>query len=293
MSKLISVLILTYQGEKIIEKCLDGVFNQKLNEKDLEVLVLDNGSSDRTFSILKDNPHISLFKNEKNKSFTSGYNKLYKKSKGDFILILSNDVFLEGDSFFQKLIPILENSIENGAIAPKSIKSDGSIEQIPKREVALNDLFIDYTILGPIIRFFYPATKRSSNNYSLEQSIYDADVLQDSCLLVKRSALDMNKIFDETMKFYYTEDYLSDRIRSKKMKLIYSIDSKVHHLYRHGTSKMSKLKITWIYLLDALSYTSYKNNPFLAYLILAPIAFLTLLIRTIYWFVRRDIEWKK
>lgn len=288
----ISVLILTYEGEKIIQKCIDSVKKQKY-EKNIEILVLDNGSSDNTYSMLKDYAGITIYRNKINSSFTYGFNKLYRNSSGKYILILNNDVTLEGEDFFQKLIPILASKDEFGAIAPMSIKPDNSIEQIPKKEITFSSLIIDYTFLGPILNFLNLSNLIIHKNYSLEENIYGADVLQDSCLLVKRSALGNNKIFNEKMRFYYTEDYLGDSIRAQQLQLIYRSDVKVRHLYRHGTSKMGKLRISWIYLLDALGYASQKYNPFLVYFILTPFAFLTLLIRVLYWFIRGELAWKK
>ena len=290
--KLISVLILTYEGESIIEKCVQSVLKQKLNQFDVEIIVLDNGSTDNSFNILKSMENIKLLQNHVNNSFTKGFNKLFNESSGDFILILSNDVFLRDDKFLEKAASFLMTNDEYVAFAPKSIKTDGSIERIPKREIDIYRLFIDYTLLGPIIRIFFPRISIGSPDYDLNTSIADVEVLQDSSLLVRRSAFINNKIFDESMSFYYTEDYLCDLLRNNGSKLFYSADIEVEHLYRFSTSKMGKIRISWIYAKDAIFFSANKYGKIISYFFLAPLTAITLLFRIFIWFIKGELSWK-
>lgn len=50
MSKL-SIIVTTYNIDKYIEKCLDSICNQTL--KDIEIIIVDDGSSDNTTTIIK------------------------------------------------------------------------------------------------------------------------------------------------------------------------------------------------------------------------------------------------
>ena len=47
----ISVIIITWNAEGFIRKCLDSVFAQSI--EDMEVFVVDNGSTDKTVEILR------------------------------------------------------------------------------------------------------------------------------------------------------------------------------------------------------------------------------------------------
>jgi glycosyltransferase involved in cell wall biosynthesis len=60
---LLSVLVLAYNHESYIGECIDSFINS--NYENLEIVVLDNGSSDRTFervTSLKSNPNYSYWK---------------------------------------------------------------------------------------------------------------------------------------------------------------------------------------------------------------------------------------
>ena len=48
----ISIIIPTYNEEKVIEECLNSLSGQTLN--DFEVIVVDDGSTDRTLEILSE-----------------------------------------------------------------------------------------------------------------------------------------------------------------------------------------------------------------------------------------------
>lgn len=289
--KLISILILTYEGEAIIEKTIQGVFNQKLNENlDIEVIVLDNGSSDNTFERLEKDSRIHLLKNDKNSTFTKAYNKLFRKSSGDLILILSNDVFLKDKLFLNNAVKVLEiDSV--GAVAPKSIKSNREIERIPKKETTFLRLFHDYTFLGSLMRLI-SNKNYIDNEYDLNSEILYPDVLQDSCLLIRREALSSDKIFDEKLDFYYTEDYLCDSLRAKGYKLFYLDSSFVEHLYRFSTKKMGKIRISWIYLKDAMFFSINKFGLLKSILFLIPLALITYIARIFFWMIRGQLSWK-
>ena len=96
----VSILITNYNKEKYIEKALTTSLNQTY--KNFEVLIYDDGSTDRSVNLIKKYKHISLTLN-KNKikksppqNQISGIIKLIKRSKGKYIF------FLDGDDYFYK-----------------------------------------------------------------------------------------------------------------------------------------------------------------------------------------------
>ena len=96
----VSILITNYNKEKYIEKALNTSLNQTY--KNFEVLIYDDGSTDRSVNLIKKYKNISLTLN-KNKikksppqNQISGIIKLIKRSKGKYIF------FLDGDDYFNK-----------------------------------------------------------------------------------------------------------------------------------------------------------------------------------------------
>lgn len=51
---MVSVIICTYNGEKYLQQCIDSVINQSVGLKELEIIVVDDVSTDSTVEILKE-----------------------------------------------------------------------------------------------------------------------------------------------------------------------------------------------------------------------------------------------
>ena len=51
----VSVIILTYNGSEYIQLLLDSLLNQSYPQERMEILVVDNASTDETLSIIRKN----------------------------------------------------------------------------------------------------------------------------------------------------------------------------------------------------------------------------------------------
>jgi len=90
-SNLVSVLIVSYNAERYIEKTLRSCLNQTY--PDFEILVLDNNSSDRTVEIIKNlnDSRVTVFEGEKNVGPYAGLNFLLDRAEGEYIAIQDHD----------------------------------------------------------------------------------------------------------------------------------------------------------------------------------------------------------
>ncbi|MCP4649209.1 MAG: glycosyltransferase family 2 protein [PVC group bacterium] len=92
----ISVVIVTWNAQKFIRECLDSVFNQSV--QDMEVIVVDNGSTDDTLNILNEfQSKILLIKNSENKGFCFANNQALRRVIGRYVLTLNSDIVLDND----------------------------------------------------------------------------------------------------------------------------------------------------------------------------------------------------
>lgn len=95
---LISVIIPLYNGEKHIENCINSVILQSY--RDIEVLVIDDGSKDCGAEIVKKyqekEPRVKLFQKE-NGGVSSARNLGLRKASGDYVMFLDCDDTLKQD----------------------------------------------------------------------------------------------------------------------------------------------------------------------------------------------------
>lgn len=88
----VTAILPTYNNEKTIEKCLKSILNQSY--KDLDIIVVDDGSTDNTVKILRRFKSIKIIEKEhthRPKNLNIGI----KKAKGEIIFIVETDGYYE------------------------------------------------------------------------------------------------------------------------------------------------------------------------------------------------------
>ena len=89
---LVSIVVLNWNGERVIRSSLDSI--RKLDYPNKEVIVVDNGSKDTSVDIIrKEYREFRLIENLKNLGFSAGMNVGIKESRGGLILLHNNDAF--------------------------------------------------------------------------------------------------------------------------------------------------------------------------------------------------------
>ena len=127
----ISVIIPVYNREKFIQKCLDSLLCQKNVE--LEIIVVDNNSKDRTSDIVKkiarNNKNVYYFNCEK-QGVSAARNYGIKKATGEYLSFVDSDDFCKpkmyevllnkaNKSDADIILCGIETQNENGDILPK------------------------------------------------------------------------------------------------------------------------------------------------------------------------------
>jgi glycosyltransferase involved in cell wall biosynthesis len=109
---LISVLIPVYNAEKYIAQCLEAVLRQ--THVNLEVLIADDGSTDKTKEILTQytDPRIHLLHNDSNQGNLKTVNKLLSSASGDYIALQDADDWSTDDRLEIQLAEIREKALD-------------------------------------------------------------------------------------------------------------------------------------------------------------------------------------
>lgn len=116
----ISVIVPVYNSEKFLEKCLNSIINQTF--KDIEIICIDDGSSDKSLDILKSfetkDKRIRIL-TQKNMGPSCARNKGLEIATGEYVGFVDSDDWIDLD-FYEKLY----NSAEkyNADIAVGGIK---------------------------------------------------------------------------------------------------------------------------------------------------------------------------
>jgi glycosyltransferase involved in cell wall biosynthesis len=100
--KIFSILVTTYNHEKYIESCLNSILNQEYNLKKIQLIIIDDKSSDNTRKIIKrwgsDNKNkffeIKYIFNKKNLGISETHDLGIKKSTGYYFKYIAGDDIL-------------------------------------------------------------------------------------------------------------------------------------------------------------------------------------------------------
>lgn len=103
---MISVVITFYNSEQFVQECMEHVVNQTIGIENIEVVALDNASTDSTLQKLKvwkekypDNIKILHKKENSSKAGCKNRNLGVEAASGDYILFLDHDDHYEPEAF--------------------------------------------------------------------------------------------------------------------------------------------------------------------------------------------------
>lgn len=171
----VSIIIPTYNREKLIINALDSIFNQTF--KDYEILIIDDASTDNTEQVIKElnHPKVKYLKLEKNSGQCIARNFGAKRAQGKFIAFLDSDDEWLPKKLESQLKIFNEGSDRLGAVYGYSYQKD-----VIKDETGLSDSgYFRGDIFGEVLTGFCPPTP--------------------SLFVVKRSAFESVSGFDESL----------------------------------------------------------------------------------------------
>lgn len=117
MKKVIAIIV-TFNASQWIDKCFSSL---RESEYPVEIIVIDNNSTDNTLAIIKSNyPEVNIFKNNANLGFAQANNIGIKNAldKGaDYVFLLNQDAWIEKNTI-KTLIDTFETVPNAGIVSP-------------------------------------------------------------------------------------------------------------------------------------------------------------------------------
>ena len=107
LNPLVSILIPCYNSEQWIEQAIDSALNQTY--KNIEIIVIDDGSTDHSLEIIKSYGDRLIWQNSKNCGGNVTRNKLLKLSQGKWLQYLDADDYLLPDKIKRQIEFLTQN----------------------------------------------------------------------------------------------------------------------------------------------------------------------------------------
>ncbi len=120
---LVTVIIVNYNGKKLIKECLDALFEISYPKNKLEVIVIDNGSTDESVKYIKGNyKKVKVIQTAIN-NYCRSCNIGIACARGDYIVLLNNDVTVK-EQWLSRLVEVMQGDPLIGAVTSKLLKED-------------------------------------------------------------------------------------------------------------------------------------------------------------------------
>ena len=221
----LSIVIVSFNTERILEKCLQSIFKEGKNLADeFEILVVDNASSDASVAMIeKKFPQIKLIRNKENLGFSKAVNQGLKQAKGETALLLNSDTYLT-ENCLKKLLSF-EQAVRPAIIGARLLNPDGTVQP---------SVFKLPTV-GRAIQEYWLGKKGYFSKYAPPgNSPVEVEAIVGGVMLISREILNRIGLLDERYFMYFEDLDYCRRVRQKGFKVYYLPEAEIIH--EHGAS---------------------------------------------------------
>ena len=252
----ITVVVISHNHYKYIEKCLDSVINSLPKKK--EIIFIENLYYSKTVEIVKRKfPRVKYFINKKPKGFSENCNYGLKKAEGKYVLILNPDVIVKKDAI-EKLYKFMLRKQNAVICGPKLLNPDMSLQYSARRFPNVLTFIVRRTPLRYLLK--NSSVNKKHLNYEMDHSKEQkVDWLLGSALFLEKDFIQKIGGFDERF-FLYVEDIdICMRIWQNNKEVWYVPKSIMIH-YHLALSDRSFFSIYSFYHFKSIIYFFFKHS---------------------------------
>lgn len=123
---IVSIILVLHNQAPLTLLCLQSLADNC--DISIELIIVDNASSDQTVSLLKKIKNAVILRNSKNLKFVDALNQGIEKATGKYLLLFKNDALLQPRAL-SSAVSVIEASPTIGAVGGKIILFDGLVQE--------------------------------------------------------------------------------------------------------------------------------------------------------------------
>ncbi len=219
---LVSVLILNYNGEYVLQNCILSILNN--NYSNFEIIFVDNGSTDRSLQNIMEkfrtHKKLKIIENGNNFGWPKGINIGIRHCNGKYVSILEPDTEVD-PNWLVELVKLMEMDSNVGAAQSKMLFKDD-----PRK----------FDSIGGVIDYFGIESQTTANAVG-EQNVGQFDFVREifyargAAMILKKDVFYEAGMLDE---YYFLGGYddidICWRIRLSGYKILFIPKSIVYHI---------------------------------------------------------------
>lgn len=206
-----SIIIPSYNQKGLLMECIESI--EAYTAPPYEIIVIDNGSEDGTTEqLIGRRGTIRVVKNEQNLGFARAINIGLMMAKGNYIVLMNNDVLVT-EGWLDQLLNCLNSNTKIGAVGPVTNYISGE-----------QQIGVPYEDIQGMREFSIAFNKRDATKWKL------CDRLVGFCILMPRSTFEDIGYLDEGYEIgnFEDDDWIL-RLRFQGKQMMIAGDTFVHH----------------------------------------------------------------
>jgi N-acetylglucosaminyl-diphospho-decaprenol L-rhamnosyltransferase len=234
----LSIIYVNWNSLDYLRESIASVYRHT-SDISFEVVVVDNSSTEPGIDSLIDQfPQVVIVKSNTNLGFAGANNLGFKRSRGEFVLLLNPDTKLIGPSV-NIMMYRMRSFPDAGIVGCKLLNTDGSVQlsSIQKFPTILNQ-----AVDAEYLRLRWPHCRlwEIAPLFSNDVKVMNVDVIPGACMLIRRSVFEQVGMYSEDY-FMYAEDLdLNYKLKRAGFKNYYVGETAIIH---HGGGSSSRQKV--------------------------------------------------
>lgn len=236
----LSIVIVNWNTSEILADCLESLNVDTLADLKVEIIVVDNGSSDGSAEMVETRfREVTLIRNRANRGFAAANNQGIEVAQGTYVLLLNSDTVVL-DSVLPDSVKYMEEHQRVGCMGCRVLNADGTMQPTCFRFPSLVYLML---YASGLLRVPWPRCL----GYHLmrdwnRDSERDVEVVTGCFLLIRRATLAEVGVLDESFFFYGEETDLQVRVREAGWKVRFAPVGEIVHLGGASTERISETR---------------------------------------------------
>ena len=219
------IIIISYKKPELTIQCVESV--RSGSQKEYNIIIVDNNSSDDTVEILRSKlTNILIIENKKNFGYAAAVNIGLKNSHSGLVLISNNDVIYPAGSIDKMFDFLIENN-KTAIAGPQQIYPNGNWQwswgMYPGIKLGFIDLFF-------ISNFYKKNDQKIMKRRPELRQTREVEFIDGASMFCRRDAINSVGNFDEDYFFYTEEADLCFRVRNNGWKIVFNPQVQITHL---------------------------------------------------------------
>jgi GT2 family glycosyltransferase len=253
----LSIVIASWNTRDLLRSCLESLRADARAAPraacSREIIVVDNASEDGSAEMVEEDfPEVHLLRNPQNRLYSVAYNQGAQQARGRYLCLLNSDTEVRRGAL-DLLLEFLDENPEYGAVSPKLLNVDGTVQRACSRFPGLAHALLDSTSLGRVPPWSWLRAYRDMHDFDHEHS-RDVEQPPAAVMMVhRREYLRMGGL-DPQLSLYFNDVDFCRRLWARGRRIRYLAEAEVVHHMGASTSELSHVRRSTLWFQNRESY---------------------------------------